>query len=162
MKSRSHGWKAGGNDTGGHLDRCPAYGSGKCISWILRAVGKEDSEAVDRGKDNAVIRISNLIVDEYTETYKKPRPNAIVTANFSIFCSFKPQTLGMGRIKVARSLAIVDVALAIQVPTWLMHLPGSLGYQSFCTGTQMKMKRKVIQITQATMKVPMIKAHLLK
>ena len=92
MKSRSHGWKAGGNDTGGHLDRCPAYGSGKCISWILGAVGKEDSEAVDRGKDNAVIRISNLIVDEYRETYKKPRPNAIVTANFSIFRNFKPQT----------------------------------------------------------------------
>jgi hypothetical protein len=162
MKCWSHGWKTGGNDTGGHLDRDPAYGSGKCIGWILGAVGEEDSEAVDRGKNNAVMRISTPIVDEHRDTYKKPRPNAIVRANFSIFCSFKPQTWGMGRIKVARSLAIVDVALAAQVPTWLMHLPGSWGYQSFCTGTQMKMKRKVIHITQATMKVPMTNAHLLK
>ena len=92
MKGRSHSWKAGGSDAGGHLDRCPAHGSGKCISWILRAVGKEDSEAVDRGKDNAVIRISIPILDVYRETYKKPRPNASVTANFSIFRSFKPQT----------------------------------------------------------------------
>ncbi len=156
MKGRSHGWKTGGDDTGGHLDRGPAYGSGKCISWVLRAVGEEDSKAVDGGKNNAVKRISIPTVDEYRETYKKPRPNAIVRANFSILRSFNPQTWGMGRIKVARSLAIVDVALAIHVPTWLMHLPGSWGYQSFWTGTQMKMKRKVIQITQATMKVPMI------
>jgi hypothetical protein len=156
MKSRSHGWKAGGNDTSGHLDGCPAYGSGKCISWIQSAVGEEDSKAVDRGKYNAVTRLSILIVDRYGETYKKPRPNAIVSAIFSDFRSFNFQTWGMGRINVARSLPIVDAALAIHVPTWLMHLPGNWGYQSFSTGTQMKMKRKVIQITQATMKVPMI------
>lgn len=156
MKSRSHGWKAGGNDTGGHLDGCPAYGSGKCICWIQSAVGEEDSKTVDRGKDNAVARVSIPIVDGYREAYKKSRPNAIVSASFSDFRSFSFQTCGMGRINVARSLPIVNVALAIHVPTWLMHLPGSWGYQSFCTGTQMKMKRKVIQITQATMKVPMI------
>jgi hypothetical protein len=100
--------------------------------------------------------LSISIVDGYRETYKKPRQNTVVSATFSDFRIFNFQTWGMGRIKVARSMQIVADEWASHVPTWLMHLPGSLGYQSFCNGTQMKRLRKVIQIAQATMKVPMI------
>lgn len=56
--------------------------------------------------------------------------------------------------RMRRSVKIVDAALAIHVATWLMHFPGNSGYHIFWTGTQMKMKRKVMvkaqTITNAT------------
>jgi hypothetical protein len=39
------------------------------------------------------------------------------------------------------------------------HKYGSWGYHSFWTGTQMKMKRKVIQMTQRIINTPMMYAH---
>ena len=97
MERRSHGWKAGGNDTSGHLDRCPAYGSGKCVSWILRIVGEEDSEAIDRGKNNAVIRISILIVDEYRENLQETKTECHCECELLYLSQLQPPDLGNGK-----------------------------------------------------------------
>lgn len=94
MKSRSHCWKAGGNDTGGHLDRGPAYGSGKGISWILGAVGEEDSEAVNRGKNNAVNRISTPIVDEYRENLQETKTECHCKGELLYFSQLQTPDLG--------------------------------------------------------------------
>lgn len=96
------------------------------------------------------------------EAYKKPRLKAIDTAIFSERRSWSFQTWGIGRSRMTMSVAIVETALAIHVPTWLMHRPGIWGYHSFSTGTQMKMKRNVMQMTQRMTKVPMMYAHVLK
>lgn len=95
-------------------------------------------------------------------THKNPKLKAINTAIFSEIRSCSFQTCGIGRIRIATSVAIVETAFAIHVLTWLMHRPGRSGYHSFWTGMQIKMKRKVIQITQRMTKVPMMYAHILK
>lgn len=65
-------------------------------------------------------------------------------------------------MRIARSVAMVEIAFAIHVPTWLMQWPGSCGYHNFSTGTQMKTKRNVTQITQAMTKMAMAYAQRLK
>lgn len=64
--------------------------------------------------------------------------------------------------KMRRSVRIVDAALAIHVATWLMHFPGNSGYHIFCTGTQMKMKRKVIVKAQTITKATEMKSERLE
>lgn len=48
---------------------------------------------------------------------------------------------------MAMSVMMVDAAFATHVATWLLQYPGVSGYQSFSTGTQMKMNMKVTVIT---------------
>ena len=72
-------------------------------------------------------------------------------------CSF--HTCGSGSSKMARSVSSVDTAFAIHVPTWLMQRPGISGYHTFCTGTQMKTNRNVMQTPQAITNPPMRYAH---
>lgn len=63
----------------------------------------------------------SLLFRGVERTYKEPRLNANVMTTFSFVGNRSFQTCGIGRIKVARSLRMVEVALAIQVETWLMQ-----------------------------------------
>lgn len=57
------------------------------------------------------------LVDVQEDAYKKPRPKAKVRAIFSPIRSCSFQTRGIGSVRIATSVRMVDAAFAIQVAT---------------------------------------------
>ena len=79
--------------------------------------------------------------------YKKPKLNTAVMESFCDSRSFNFHSSRIGSSSIATSLSIVDTEFAIHIPNWLTQCPGTSGYQSLATGSQVNRDKNVMQMT---------------
>jgi hypothetical protein len=88
-----------------------------------------------------VSSIDNSVVE--SRTYKPPNANTMNKATLLKVGSFKDQIIGMGRIKMIKSVAIEKPALAYQFCVMSIQVPGMVLLYAFGTGVHWKIAAAV-------------------
>lgn len=77
--------------------------------------------------------------------YKPPSPKTPIKRYFCFFGICSVFSTGSGRIAVARSVAMLILALANQMAVWFKQLPSMLLFQKYSTGEHSNIAVKIVQ-----------------